>query len=356
VKAPCRAIRGGIVAPTDTVPSDRSFSSSNALFSVPLRQVPLSVNGFELNAEAWSGGGRAHVLLLHGLGGNSVTWHGVAPRLAAALGADVLAVDLPGFGRSRTAGRDVDLGVLFELLVALLRAAAPRGTRWIIAGNSLGAVLGLGLACRVPELVAAVSLAAPALPLGWGRDLRGIAALSSWVPAALPWAGRRLIANYMQETGLPGVVDEPIRALFGDARRLDPVLREQLLGVSGYRLGWVPEAARAYEQVTRSLGVALLRPAAVERWIEDARCPVQAIRGERDPIFPAAAWRRLERARPDWDYVTLPDIGHVPQLEAPADVTRSLVEWLRHRNVVEPLPARGGSEADARFRRDDAVD
>jgi pimeloyl-ACP methyl ester carboxylesterase len=285
------------------------------------------VDGFELAAERWSGGERWNVLLLHGLGGNSVTWHGVAPELARALGANVLAVDLPGFGRSRTAGRGVDMGVLSSLLEALLTAEVPRGTRWVVAGNSLGGVLGLALGCRVPELVAGVSIVAPALPLLWGRGPRDIAALSSWMPAALPWVGGWLVGNYMTKTGLPGVVDEPIRALFGDATRLDAVLRERLLGVSAYRLGWAREASRAYEQVTRSLAVELLRPTSVARWIRDVRCPVQAIRGGRDPIFPAAAWRELERVRPDWDYVSLPDIGHVPQLETPSEVSGHLAHW-----------------------------
>jgi pimeloyl-ACP methyl ester carboxylesterase len=294
-----------------------------------MQNVRLVTSGFELNAERWSGGSRAHVLLIHGLGGNSVTWHGVAPVLARSLEAEVLAVNLPGFGRSRTAGRRVDLRLLSALLEAVLRAEAPLGSRWIVAGNSLGGVLALELACRTPDLVAGVSLVAPALPLVWGRGPSGMAALSSWVPAALPWLGGRLIGNYMKKTGLPGVVDEPIRALFGDATRLDAGLRERLLAVSAERLEWVMEAARAYEEVTRSLGIALLRPGAVARWIREARCPVQAIRGGRDPIFPEAAWRVLEQARPDWTFVTLPDIGHVPQLEAPGELARHLAEWAK---------------------------
>ena len=300
----------------------------------PRHGLELELDGFELHAERWSGGGQGHVLLLHGLGGNSVTWHGVAPELARAARAEVLAVDLPGFGRSRTAGRSIDLGVFSRLLEAVLQTQAPAGTRWTIAGNSLGAVLALELACRRPELVARVSAAAPALPLLWGRNFRGTLALSSWVPAALPWVGRRLVARYMNKTGLPGVVDDPIRALFGDPARLDAELRERLLGVSGYRLGWVLEAARAYEQATRSLGVALLRPGAAARWISNARCPVQAICGERDPIFMGPAWERLERARPDWHYVVLPGVGHVPQLEAPREVTQCLVDFMAGRSAT----------------------
>ncbi len=292
--------------------------------------VQIEASGFELNAERWSEGTRTHVLLIHGLGGNSVTWHGVAPELARALGADVLAVDLPGFGRSRTRGRRVGLRALSNVLESILATQAPPDTRWLLAGNSLGGVLALELACRVPERVAGVSVLAPALPLTWGRGPGGILALASWLPAALPLFGGWLVGGTMLRTGLPGVVDEPIRALFGDPARLDAGLREELLGVSAYRLGWAMEAGRAYAQTTRSLGIGLLRASSVARFIRSVRCPVQAIQGGRDPIFPASAWRVLEHARPDWDFVNLADIGHVPQLEAPREVTEHLARWCQN--------------------------
>lgn len=304
-------------------------TTTGAVPPAPLaaRSVRLQAAGFELNAERWSGGDRAHVLLIHGLGGNSVTWHGVAPLVARELDAEVLALDLPGFGRSRTAGRPVGMRVLSSVLEAVLALEAPLGTRWFVAGNSLGAVLALEIACRLPQAVAGVSLVAPALPLRWGRGLRGLFALTSWMPAAVPLLGGWLIGRYMTRTGLPGVVDEPIRALFGDATRLDASLRERLLAVSEYRLGWALEAGRAYEQATRSLGIGLLQPGAVARWIREVKSPVLAIRGGRDPIFPEWAWEVLERERPDWDFVNLPDTGHVPQLEAPREVARHLTAW-----------------------------
>ena len=283
------------------------------------------VDGFDLHVDVWPGGDRAHVLLLHGLGGNSVTWHGVAPGLAERLGARVVAVDLPGFGLTRPLGRRVGMSLFTRLLLELMQAEAPAGTRWIVAGNSLGGALSLELAGQAPERIAGISLIALSLPLLWGRGFAGLWALASWVPAAVPWLGQRLIANYMQKTGLPGVVDEPIRALFAEPSRLDPILRERLLRVSGNRLGWVKEAARAYEEATRSLGIELLRPSGIARRIRELRCPVQVIHGGRDPIFAGAAWQALERVRPDWEYVALPDVGHVPQLEVPLEVTAALV-------------------------------
>lgn len=281
--------------------------------------LTLGVAGFELHADVWDGGRGEPVLLLHGLGGNSITWHGVAPLLARDLGTRVLAVDLPGFGSSRPRGKPCGYAGLFEIIAEILAREAPPGARWHLGGNSLGGLLALEAAFALPERVARVTLASVSLPLVWGRGSRELFAFASYVPTAFPWLGRRLVGRYMRALGLPGVVDEPIRFLFGDPARLAPELRERLLAVSAYRLTWVPEAARALEDVTRGLGVALLRKSRAERWIREVRCPVTAVFGGRDPLYPRGAWEQLQRARPDWDYVCMPDVGHVPQLEAPGE-------------------------------------
>jgi len=290
--------------------------------------IKLNVCGFELSADLWQGGSRNHVLLLHGLGGNSITWHGVAPTLARALGATVLAVDLPGFGASRAGPGRVELDTLSEVVLEVMGQAAPPGTRWHVAGNSLGGVLALRVACREPARVERVTLAALALPLTWGRSLGELAALGGYVPAAVPWLGRWLVARHVRATGVPGVVDGPVRLLFGDPSLLDPVLRQRLIAVSEQRLTWAGEAARALEQTSFSLGVALLEPGRAQRWICEVRCPVRAIYGSSDPLYPESAWQRLELVRPDWQHVRMPCVGHVPQLEAPEAFARHMLDSL----------------------------
>jgi pimeloyl-ACP methyl ester carboxylesterase len=295
---------------------------------------PLSVGRFSLHTDRWDGGQNEHVLLLHGLGGNSVTWHGVAPILAHELGARVLAVDLPGFGASRPGQSRITMRTLADVLLRVMCSEAPDTARWIVGGNSLGGLLALELACRAPERVAAVSLAALALPLNWGRERQRLAGVRQYLPLAMPWQGRRLVARYVKHRGIPGVVDDPIRFLFRDASRLDAELRQRLIGVSEYRLTWADEAARAYEQITRSLGWDLTWPGMASRWIRDTRCPVQSIYGSHDPLFPSAAWQRLERARPDWRYVLMQDIGHVPQLEAPEAYAAHMLAWLAEQRLL----------------------
>jgi pimeloyl-ACP methyl ester carboxylesterase len=289
----------------------------------------LAVGPFQLHVDRWSGGNSGHILLLHGLGGNSITWHGVGPQLAAELKAQVFALDLPGFGASRPGRQALDLRVLSGVIEKLMQQQAPPGTRWVLAGNSLGGLLALELACRCPERVLAVNTAALALPLDWGRQQRGLRDVWRYVPLAVPWQGRRLVTRYVRARGVPGVVDDPVRMLFRDPARLDAELRQRLIEVSMYRMGWAEDAARAYEQVTRSLGLRLIWPGLAARWIRRVRCPVQSIYGSHDPLYPPGAWQELERTRPDWSHVRLDDIGHVPQMEAPREFTQHLSSWLR---------------------------
>ncbi len=286
-----------------------------------------ALSPFQLNGSTWDGGEGRRVLLLHGLGGNTVTWRGVAPVLASSLGARVVAVDLPGFGLTRPHDEPVDIEQQLLLLERLLERVDVTA-KWTIAGNSLGGLLGLRLAERFPDRIEALVLAAPALPVSWGRSVRDYGVIAGFLPSMTPGVGRRLVARYVERTGVPGVVDDPVRALFGDAACLDPELRKLLIAVSTNRLGWAREAARAYEQIALSLAGELSWSGAAKRAIRAARCPVQVVYGTADPLFPPATWEALRRTRPDWTYVELPGVGHVPQLEAPAQVAASIIDWL----------------------------
>jgi pimeloyl-ACP methyl ester carboxylesterase len=95
----------------------------------------------DLYMRSWGAGDRV-ALLLHGMGSSSGTWHAVGPALAAR-GYRVVAVDLPGHGRSP---RDRQASV--ETFVqALLGAVQPRPA--LAVGHSMG---GLILAAAVARL------------------------------------------------------------------------------------------------------------------------------------------------------------------------------------------------------------
>ncbi|MDX2055790.1 MAG: alpha/beta hydrolase [Polyangiaceae bacterium] len=304
---------------------------NTATASTPVDRVDATttVPPFDVFTSIWESGSKTHILLLHGLGGNSITWHGVAPHLAQALDAKVVAVDMPGFGATRPGRRRLTLESFVDIVSEVLLAHAGPNVRWFVAGNSLGGLLALLLARKFPDRIQGISLAAGALPITWGRSFLQLLPLLGLLPQLAPWLGGALIARYSTRTGLPGVVDDPVEALFADPGRLAPELRDRLIALSGYRLTWAREAAGAYEQILRGVAGALFPAKYGHTLIESIRCPVQAIYGTKDPLYPVPCWEKLRQVRPDWHYVALDAVGHVPQLEAPEQVAAEMITWLR---------------------------
>jgi pimeloyl-ACP methyl ester carboxylesterase len=60
------------------------------------------------------------------------------------------------------------------------------------------------------------------------------------------------------------------------------------------------------------------------------QAPVLAIHGERDRLVPVGYARAAAAAHPEWELRVLPDVGHVPQMEAPARWLGAVRDWLGH--------------------------
>ena len=106
------------------------------------------------------GSGCPPILLVHGLGGSTVNWELVGGHFADALGTTVTAIDLPGFGRTRSESGSPTFDVHARLLAAFLEARGPA----VVVGNSMGGALGVALAASRPELVPGLVLVNAALP------------------------------------------------------------------------------------------------------------------------------------------------------------------------------------------------
>jgi len=108
--------------------------------------------GGHVSAVFW-GDGPPELVLLHDIGGSARSWDAVA----AAVGRPLVAVDLPGHGRSdwRRDGR-YEPGRLAPSVAEAVRSFAPRAS--LVAGAGLGADTALALHRRSPLLVPALAL------------------------------------------------------------------------------------------------------------------------------------------------------------------------------------------------------
>jgi pimeloyl-ACP methyl ester carboxylesterase len=117
------------------------------------------------------------VLLVHGNVSSAAFWEPLIRRLPATL--RVVAPDLRGYGDTQTAPVDATrgLGDFADDVAALLDVPglfAP-GARPVVVGHSLGGGVAMRLLVDHPDRVAALLLAAPVSPYGFGgtRDVHG---------------------------------------------------------------------------------------------------------------------------------------------------------------------------------------
>jgi 2-succinyl-6-hydroxy-2,4-cyclohexadiene-1-carboxylate synthase len=98
-----------------------------------------------------------------------------------------------------------------------------------------------------------------------------------------------------------------------------PDLRER------QRPGRLSHDPRLLAKLLRSAGQGALAP--VWEGLSELRCPVLLTAGEQDRRY-ASAVARMAAALPDARVRLVPDAGHAPQLEAPAEFTGLLLEFL----------------------------
>ncbi|MFM8944837.1 MAG: alpha/beta fold hydrolase [Actinomycetota bacterium] len=269
----------------------------------------------------WDGPPGRTFVLVHGLGGSHLQWIPVGPLLARH--GRVLAVDLAGFGRTPRAGRSAKLTANRALLSRFLEEVV--GGPAILAGNSMGGGIAVMQAAVEPASVEGLILSSSVYP---------------WAPGGMPspmviggfalyrtrigeWAARQRVhagnadrivrLGFRINTVHPERIAEDLVAAHVD------LLAEQ----SGD-----PDFAVAFLEAARSLLRLGQNPERGRLLLDDVKCPVIAIHGRRDRLVPASlAWTATE-SHPSWWVRVLPDVGHIPQMEAPDRWMAAVEEWL----------------------------
>ena len=147
--------------------------------------------------------------------------------------------------------------------------------------------------------------------------------LSPLVPVLGP-LGVRL---YRATTTPRQAVDEALRMNCVDVDSIPEMAREAIVENAISRRGdaW---AIRAFIDADRSVAGYALRPSRLRRLMHRVSQPTLLIHGTEDRLVASGSARWAAAQRPDWDYVEIDGVGHLPMLEAPdafVDVVRG---WL----------------------------
>ena len=295
---------------------DRSRTSLEAKYLRSPRDL-VDVAGVRLHVRDDGRRDAPALIMIHGFGSSLQTWDSWAQTLAPDF--RVVRFDLPGSGLSAPdpTGDYTDIRSV-ELVLALMeRLHLKRAT---LVGNSIGGRIAWRFAATHPDRVDKLVLISPdgfASPgFEYGR--------APVVPAA---TGLMLYV-------LPKfLIRMSLKPAYGDPSALSPATvtryHDLMLGPGGRRA----LLARMKQATLTDPGPFLHR----------IQAPVLLMWGERDGMIPVANARDYLQALPRARLVTFPDLGHVPQEEAPARSVGALRGFLSHDGFVDGGSALAGT-------------
>jgi pimeloyl-ACP methyl ester carboxylesterase len=264
---------------------------------------------------------RPTVVLVHGLGGSHLNWDLFAPLLTPH--ARVHALDLPGFGRSEPGHRVASVRANVAVLDRFVREVV--GGPVVLVGNSMGGMISILEAARSPAKVRGLVLVDPAIPGPRGRpDAR---TARNFLAYALPGVGERYLATQRRKRGARGSVLDMLELCGVDPAAVPPQLIERSVELIDQRQD-VAGMDRAFLTAARSLLLLLADPRLMRRAMAGVDVPVLLVHGDRDRLVPVSAARDAARRHPDWAYVEMADVGHVPQLQCPEELAKHVLDWL----------------------------
>lgn len=261
---------------------------------------------------------------VHGLGGSLLNWVPIAPGLARH--GRVVALDLAGFGLTPPAGRPARVTSNRRLLDGFLDALELPSA--VLTGNSMGGMVSLLECAAAPERVAAMILLDAAFPrtrTRAGQFTPRVALLFALYSQGR--VGERLATARARRLGAERLLDETLRVSMADPSKLDPTLREAMLDAVRLRED-LDYAMPAFVEAAGSIFRAQLRPARYREAVRRAHGPALVIHGTRDRLVPIESARAAAAAHPDWTFVALEGVGHIPQFEAPERVLELVGRWL----------------------------
>jgi pimeloyl-ACP methyl ester carboxylesterase len=246
------------------------------------------------------------IVFLHGAQHDHSVWI-LQSRYLAHHGYGVLALDLPGHMRSEGPLLDT-VEAMADRIADALRSANV--TRMITVGHSMGSLIALELAQRMPQTVRGVALVATAFPMRVAEPL--LAATREAPAEALDminvWSHSPSIAGFDRKPSNPG---------------------------PGFSTMW--QNLRLMQRIGRRDGGSVLPTdfAACNRYaagLETAaglRCPVLFVLGSADSMTPPRAAKALVDACRSPQVVTLPYAGHALMAEHPDGVRIAIADFAR---------------------------
>jgi pimeloyl-ACP methyl ester carboxylesterase len=263
------------------------------------------------------------LVCVHGLGGSLVNWAAVGPSLSKT--GRVIALDLAGFGRTRSHGRSTSVHANQQLLHRFLTEVCVDPA--ILVGNSMGGLISILQTAAHPETVAGLVLIDPALPVGLAsRPDPRVAGMFGLY--AVPAVGRTVVARRRSSGSAEALAEALLRLCCADPSRVPRAIVKQHLKLARERNDY-PNVDAELIVAARSLLWVLARRRLLASMLYNITAPVLLLHGDQDRLVPITSARVAAAANPTWSFEVASGVGHVPQLEVPKWTLSQILGWLK---------------------------
>ncbi len=237
------------------------------------------------------------VVMIHGAGMDQTVWQQQS-RYLAHHGWNVLAIDLPGHGRSSgTAHSSVSENA--DWLINFLNVVELEAVS--LVGHSLGALISLDVAGRYGDRVSRAAL------LGVTSKMPVHQALLDAAAEDCRLAGQLIVGwGFSKEAHRGGNIASGLWMMEGGQR----LLEQSRPGVLKADL----EAANCYTDGLKVAG--------------NVKCPVMLLLGASDKMTPVKGAQKLQETIANCRTKVLPQAGHMMMIEAPRETLKSIADFL----------------------------
>jgi pimeloyl-ACP methyl ester carboxylesterase len=269
------------------------------------------------------GGDGPLILLVHGIASSSASWMGFADRLTEKH--RVLAIDMPGFGRSPLNGRSPDVESQADLVATFIDRVADGPVN--VIGSSLGGLIGFLVAARYPDTTSRLIPISPAVP-GIRRSHLGAKNLFGFILPTIPGLGSAIMKWGSSNVGVETHVHYALEHVAYDHESIDPEIKKAIVKSTERWMGQ-PDFAKSYISTMKSLYPYVFQNRLFDTEIADITAPTHIIGGAEDPVVAHKNLERVLTVRPDWELTLLEKVGHAPHIEEPRWLSEIVLEWLR---------------------------
>ena len=258
-----------------------------------------------LNTHTWESGSGIPLVLVHGFMGTAFDWRLNVKELASHFA--VKAFDLPGFGYSdKPTGFAYTSEGYADFVISFLDTIGSK--KAVLAGNSMGGEIILQACLKYPDRVSALILIDSGGYPGSVRfllfrllqiPLLGPVIMSLVTPAAVKYVLGRILLHKKQ------ITDDIVKYYYAvyrtlNARRIPPVVVRNMIKDESF----------------------------IQARLKEINCPVLIIWGAGDKVIPPYYAQLFNQEISKSKLVIVDDAGHLPQLDNPDAVNKSIIDFL----------------------------